>query len=265
MAEVSVEERFLFDLQGFLLLRGVLSPQECKTLLDTIENVKARFTAQPEEVREGKWPAFETTTPNQLRFNGLFRLDPAFDALIAHPGVLQYLKTFMDQPHLGNAWMIQKSVGAASGGWHRGVSPTDYAFRNGNSRTRMLNVVFFLTDNGPDDGCVVAIPGSHKSNVDLSWGNYHGLEMPGSVAITGKAGDVFMFSEATMHNGLPKTTPGLRTNLYFNYIEHDFSVMTFDATDINHRHYAMPPSVRERWTPEQKEVTRWMEFVRTED
>jgi len=265
MIEVSPEERFLFDLQGFLLLRGVLSSEECQSLLETIENIKERFAAHPEDVPPGKSPAFETATPGQIRFNGLFRMDPAFDKLIDQPGVLQYLKTFMSQPHLGNAWMIQKSIGAASGGWHRGVTPIDYAFRNGQSRTRMLNVVYFLTDNGPDDGCVVAIPGSHKCNLDLNWGNYHGLEMPGSVPVTGKAGDVFMFSEATVHNGLPKTTDGLRTNLYFNYVEHDFSVMTFDATDANHRHYAMPPSVRQRWTPQQKEITRWMEFVRTEE
>jgi hypothetical protein len=265
MHEITLEERFLFDLQGFLHIPNVLSADECESLIATIERVKERFLAKPEVVPEGRSPAFENMVPGQIRFNGLFRLDPAFDALIDQPTVLQYLKAFMDQPHLGNAWMIQKGIGTPAGGWHRGVNPIDYTFRNGKSRTRMFNIVYFLTDNGPEDGCMVAIPASHKSNIDLNWGAYPGLEMPGSVAITGKAGDAFMFSEATMHTGLPKTTPGFRTNLYFNYLEHDFNVMTFDATNANHRHYAMPPSIRDRWTPSQKEVTKWMEYAQTEE
>jgi len=265
MTQITAEERFLFDLQGFLLLRNVLEQQEVQTLLDTIERVKQRFIAEPEPEVEGRWTSFETHIPDQIRFNGILRLDPAFDALIAHPKVMPYLREFVDGPNLGNAWMIQKTAGAQSGGWHRGVSPNEYNYRNGTIRTRMLNVVFFLTDNGPDDGCVVAIPGSHKCNFDLNWHEYQGLEMPGSVAVTGKAGDVFMFSEATVHNGLPKTTEGERTNLYFNYTERNFGVLMFDATPINHRHYAMPPSVRERFTQEQKDVTKWMEFVKAEE
>ena len=81
-----------------------------------------------------------------------------------------------------------------------------------------------MTDNGPEDGCVVAVPGSHKNNIDIDWASYKNYQMPGALAITGKAGDVFLFSEAVMHNGLPKTTEGLRTNLYFNYVTPDMDV-----------------------------------------
>ena len=72
---------------------------------------------------------------------------------------------------------------AQQGGWHRGVSTTDYSYRNGDIRSRMLNVVFLLTDNGPEDGCIVALPGSHKSNFDLRFTNYRKSEDENTVAI----------------------------------------------------------------------------------
>ena len=94
----------------------------------------------------------------------------------------------LSTPGLSPNSVVQNRVG-----WHRGVPTTDYSYSNGVIRSRMFNVVFFLTDNGAEDGCVVALPGSHKSNFDLTWKNYKGLEMPGAIAVTGKAGDVLMF------------------------------------------------------------------------
>lgn len=262
--EVSLEERFLFDTQGFLLLRNVLSSEECGVLKNVIERVKCRFIAEPEVLIGKQMPAYETRFPGQIRFNGIFRMASEFDVLIDQPYVLKYLKTFMEQPLLGNAWMIQKAPGADTGVWHRGIAPWDYTFREEEIRTKMLNVIYFLDDNGPDDGCVVAIPGSHKSNLSLNWAQYKNLEMPGATPVTGKAGDVFMFSEAVVHNGLPKTTPGTRSNLYFNYVEpsFDFSVVTYRAPLDSDRLYVMPPSIRQRWTPAQRELTHWMEPLR---
>jgi ectoine hydroxylase-related dioxygenase (phytanoyl-CoA dioxygenase family) len=158
-----------------------------------------------------------------------------------------------------NTWSISKSRGASPGGWHRGLDPTNYNFRSGTIRTRMLNVIYFLTDNGPEDGCVVAIPGSHKCNLDLDWHKYKGLEMPGSVPVIGKAGDVFLFSETTIHDGLPKTTEGRRINLYYNYTMRDFNVMTY-SPEHNH-HFCMPAAIRARFTPQQRDATRWMEYA----
>lgn len=267
MHDISKEQEFLFDLQGFLLLRGVLSPAECAAFLQTLEALEQQHfedawiknvTAEGEPL-----PTCDRRTPGSVRFNGLPRLDPIFDNLITQDTVFPYLQTFMGEPQLVNTWSIIKSRGANSGGWHRGIEPTEYSYRNGHIRSRMLNVVYFLTDNGPDDGCIVAIPGSHKSNIDLGWSHYRGLEMPGSVAVTGQAGDVFLFSETTIHDGLPKTTEGRRTNLYYNYTTRDFNVMTY-SPQHNH-HFCLPPSIRQRFTPQQKAATLWMEYARWDE
>lgn len=267
MSTISIEDRYLFDLQGFLLLRNVLSETEIAAFLATIERLKQ----QPhEDTWHHKLPPNSNPNPTcdrraagAVRFNGLLRLDPIFDQLIDHPVTFPYLQEFMGEPQLVNTWAIEKSKGHDSGGWHRGLGPIDYSYRNGTIRSRMLNVVYFLTENGPEDGCVVAIPGSHKNNIDLMWSDYKGLTMPGSIAVTGKPGDVFMFSETVIHDGLPKTTDGLRTNLYFNYTTRDFNVMTYSPQ--HNYHFCMPPSVRRRFTEQRKAVTRWMEFAEAEE
>ena len=267
MNEISLEHKFLFDLQGFLLLPGVLSADECAAFLKTLEKLETEEFADEwakNVLGEARpQPTCDKRVPNSVRFNGLLRLDPIFDSLIDHPGTFPFLQEFMGEPQLVNTWSILKSQGTDSGGWHRGMDATNYSYRNGTIRSRMLNVVYFLTDNGPDDGCVVAVPGSHKNNLDLEWHKYKGLEMPGSVAVTGKAGDVFLFSETVIHNGLPKTTGGRRTNLYFNYTMRDFNVMTYSPE--HNYHFAMPPKIRERFSLRQREATRWMEYVLTDD
>ncbi|NKB68928.1 MAG: hypothetical protein GKR89_17820 [Candidatus Latescibacteria bacterium] len=264
MDPVEIGARFLFDLQGFLVLRGVLDEEECARLKGVVDDLEGRkyedawLGSLPEGVK-GR-PTLETNIAQQLRLNGLPRLDTAFDFLIDHPRIRPHLDEFVGLPQLINTWSISKMQGAQPGGWHRGVPTTDYAYRGDEIRSRMFNVVFFLTDNGPEDGCVVALPGSHKSNFDLDWRQYQGLDLPGAAAVTGKAGDVLMFSEAVIHNGLPKTTAGVRTNLYFNYVHAHYNVMAREPN--NAHHFYFPPQIRDRFTPGQRGLTQWMEWAR---
>ena len=73
---------------------------------------------------------------------------------------------------------------------------------------------------------MVLLPGSHKANFpseDLLVLDGERLpveRVPGAVAVHAKAGSVLIMSECTKHSGLPKTTDGIRSNLYFNHVEH---------------------------------------------
>ena len=171
MSEVSKDARFQFDLQGFIVLRGVLSPDTCDRILETLGRAEdndyddSYLDILPEGMRALRTK--QTEVPHQVRLNGLPQIDPVFDQLIAHPRVVPYLEDFMGDPQLINTWSISKSRGTKQGGWHRGVPTTDYSYDRGIIRSRMLNTVWFLTDNGPHDGSVMALPGSHKSNIDL--------------------------------------------------------------------------------------------------
>lgn len=267
-AVVTPEDRFLFDLQGFLILRNVLTHEECDNFLQRLHVLESQphddklrrdalnTTGQPSQ-------ATLESRPHSTRLNGLLRLDSAFDALIAHDRVAPYLEAFMNGPQLINTWSISKTQGEGCGTWHRGVPPNYYTCRHGEIRSTMLNVVWFLTDNGPEDGCVVALPGGHKSNIDPDLSKYKGLDFPGAQPITGQAGDVFLFSETVLHNGLAKTTGGRRTNLYYNYGARDYNVMTYSPE--HNFHLCMPPSIRARFNARQREFTRWMEFAKAAD
>ena len=263
MSDIPLEDRFLFDLQGFIVLRGVLSASECDELLGILQNLEAQdyMDTWQENLPEGikGRPTRESDVPHQIRLNGLPRLDAGFDRVIAHPAVLPYLNAFVGEPQLINTWSISKHRDTPQGGWHRGVPTSDYTYHRNSIRSRMLNTVYFLTENGAEDGCIMALPGSHKSHMDLTWSQYEGLEMPGSRAVTGAPGDVLLFSEALMHTGLRKTTSGIRSNLYYNYVHAHYNVMMREPG--NRYHFYFPPDVRNRFTPEQLEMTRWMEFT----
>lgn len=260
------EEKFIFDLQGFLLIKNVIEVESIQRILD-----KTRYLEQ--QNYQDRWrensefgDACQPTkqeSPASVRLNGLLRLDSLYDHLFSHPRLQPYLNAFMECPQLINTWSISKMKNCPAGGWHRGIQPCDYYIKDDQPRTRMFNFVFLLTDNGPEDGCVVAVPASHKAHYKLKWKEYEGLALPGSVPVTGKAGDVFMFSEATMHTGLPKTTEGVRTNLYMNFVERNFNGMMYSPE--HNYHYCMPQSIRDRFDDTQLALTEWMKYFVAEE
>ena len=265
---VSEADRFLFDVQGYIILRGALNRDEVAELNEAVERLENHpFDDEgwmANALRPGGRapdPTCDRRTTSQVRLNGLLRLDPAFHQLVGHPATRPYLEAFMERPQVGNTWTITKTKGAPTGGWHRGLQPVDYTVHQGQIRTRMLNVVHFLTPNGPEDGCMVAVPGSHKNDVPVPSGEaYAGLKMPGCVAITGEPGDVLLFTEALLHTGIPKTTEGRRTNIYFNHVSLNFNVMTYSPQ--HNRHFCMPQSVVKQMTAEQQEMLSWMQHFK---
>ena len=90
----------------------------------------------------------------------------------------------------------------------------------------LLNVIWLLTDNGIDDGCVALLPGSHKASFpitdhlhDPDGNRIPAQDLAGAVPILASAGAALVMSECMLHTGLPKTTASIRSNLYFNYLE----------------------------------------------
>ena len=96
-------------------------------------------------------------------------------------------------------------------------------------------------------------PFDHKAEVLTA-------EMPGGVPVHTKAGDVLLMSEAVQHTGLQKTTPGVRTNLYYNYTHTALSPMT-QAPRWGH-HHVLPEAVRARLSEEGQRLTRWCQWAR---
>ena len=88
MSQVTDEEKFLFDIQGFLILRGAIDR-------DLIEALDAAVVENEATEHDESWADVlpvvtakhfirDFYIENQVRLNGLPRLDPIFDQLIAH-------------------------------------------------------------------------------------------------------------------------------------------------------------------------------------
>ena len=266
MTNVPPADTFQFDAQGFIVLRGVLDADRCASYRGELDRLFEQTYDDAWLQQEGiKGQTTVQLTQGQRRLNGLPLWTDMFDEVISFAPVVERLREWMKQPQLVNTWAIDKTQGTPWGGWHRGLTPDDYNVRHGKVRTRMLNCVYLLTDNGPDDGCLALVPGAHKSEIDLDLADYRGRELPGTMRVTGKAGDVVMFSETLLHTGTAKTTDGHRTNLYINYIEATYNpamreLLAGNQGNVNH--YVFPPEVRSRFDDTQRELTQWMEWQR---
>ena len=188
--EPTPAQRFLFDTQGYLLLPEVLSKAECARIVARLRELEAADYADEwvEELglersqvalTKQSGSADYQGSDHQTRLNGLPKIDPTgtFDPLISHPRVLPFLQSFMQEPQLVNIWSISKSReapryrcylgcillkmaaislltgGSGAGGFHAGYDPHDYQVdTRGKVHSKMLNVVWMLTDNGPGDG-----------------------------------------------------------------------------------------------------------------
>ena len=91
------------------------------------------------------------------------------------------------------------------------------------------------------------------------WG-WSGLDTPGAVEVTGDPGDVMIMTEALVHTGAAKTTSRRRTTLQYNHV-HSRRAGDAMSDPHNNRHTWMPPSIRERFTKEQKALTEWMDYT----
>ena len=275
MSIVSKEEKFIFDLQGFLILRGAIKSELVKDLdRAVVENEAIEHDESwaeglyegplEERSKNGKHLTKDTDIKNQVRMNGLPRLNPIFDCLIAHPAIVPYLDEFMDNPQLVNTWSISKYEGMIATGWHHGLSPYDYSVREDKVSSPMINVVTMLTPNHPGDGCFAVMPGSHKKKFFMKdcWNKFRfsGLDTPGAVEITGEPGDVMIFTEALIHSGAKKTTARRRTTLQYNHVNGHRAVSAM-TDHHNARHYWMPPGIRNRFTSEQLKITDWMSYT----
>ncbi|MDX1934530.1 MAG: phytanoyl-CoA dioxygenase family protein [Capsulimonadales bacterium] len=217
-------EKYLFDVQGILLVRNFLTPEEVARLNDAIDANADRMTET-----EGTYLGNSTTlkgTAQRGILHGMLEWEKPwcepFRELLAHPKALPYLDTM-----LGRGWRLDHapvlfyaSEGTEGlklhGPGHNFDSAQYYVHKNGIMRCGMVSYQFQLADIGPGDGGFCYVPGSHKANYPC----------PASVLecdadedcvlhVPCKAGDLLIFNEATTHGTLPwKATHQRRTLMY---------------------------------------------------
>ena len=226
------EERYLFDLHGYLVLRGVLSPDIRRRLNETIDHLETLDDSQTAALgTERKYRASDnvyaqTGAPSEgglgdydcevLRYGG------PFEELIDLPQTLLYIEEMISEPsRLDAASFMSRNSGGAFR-FHHGYAEllpySEYAFRDGAFKCVSVKIGYALTDVDVEDGCFAVIPGSHKSNftnplVGQIPDPTHPLVQP----LPCKAGDAIIFSEDLSHGAVENHGSKVRRTLFYSY------------------------------------------------
>ena len=203
------EEKFLFDLRGFLVVKNVLTSAECEALIALADEA---------------WPRQPDDGPYR-RWDGISAWGKAFVDLMDHDRVLPYLVQLLgNRLRIDHDYCIfmRKHAGphALHGGPFRYETDHWYRYHDGVMRNGLTVATWNLTDAGAGAGGFVCVPGSHKSNFlpnmprdvarferDADW-----LVQP-SLA----AGDVLIFTEALIHGSAVWTADHERRTLLYKY------------------------------------------------
>jgi hypothetical protein len=184
-------QKFLFDLEGYLVLPEVLSHATCDDLSVLADEV------WPRRVDDGPFRRAEAVTEWGQQF-----LD-----LMDHPRVLPVLVELIgSRLRIDHDYCIFMNEGAPSQPIHGGPRriETDhwYYYSDGLIRNGLTVATFALTDAEEGDGGFVCIPGSHKTNFmhNLPATVREQAEQPHYVRNPPlNKGDVLIFTEALMH------------------------------------------------------------------
>jgi hypothetical protein len=198
------EQRYLLDLQGYVVLPGVLDADQVAHLHRVLD--------------ERRLPNPGTSIESQ-RFNGFLAWDEAFRDLLVHPQVLPVMAEMVgDRLRLDHCYGIVMAPGTDGLGLHGGATPFDAAqyalHRDGRMHHGLSVAMYALVDADEHQGGFLCVPGSHKANHPLPRGAEH-LGIARSVPH--RAGDVIVFTEALTHGTARWLAPVERRHLLYKY------------------------------------------------
>jgi len=208
------EEKFMFDLQGYMVVKDALSQKE----VDTLNAIADEKLAVQEEVNDG------LKIPRRISLWGR-----PYQSLFDHPNMTPYLNELLGPKfRADHDYGIFMRKGGHKGGLHGGEIGTFtghaadhwYKYRDGVMRNGLTVVVYLLAPARKGDGGFCCVPGSHKSNfvTDLPKDVRSFDRIPHYVTQpVAEAGDALIFTEATIHGTLPWTSDEDRRALLYKF------------------------------------------------
>lgn len=231
-------DRYLFDVRGYLIVRGALSPEEVAACNQTIDAIL------PIEI--GAWHgrvhahSFSGADAREgVNLQQIYEAGPAFERLIAHRNWIERVSHFVGARGTFDAdkgeLLIDENfvslrgpgeaIGLHSGG-QDGCVRTGYHFSAHNGfHCGQVNVLTALNDIGPGDGATMVVPGSHKANMPhpeaeryqmhADGGSVDGA--PGAIEVHLNAGDALVFVDSLAHGSARRVNPGMRRLCIYRY------------------------------------------------
>jgi hypothetical protein len=233
-------DEYLFDLQGFVILRGVLD----RSLVDAANELVDRIPRTiPRNGWYGRVHREDHPEHRGISYQQIYELGEPFEKMIDHPHYINYVMRFVGghdtfDRHGGPIFIDEnfynlRGPGEAipiHAGGHDHCRKMGFDYHNGRFNCGQINVLFAFNDIRPGDGATMVIPGSHKSNIkhpalaDPNWFKQWGEEggasldgVPGAIEVHLNAGDAVMFVDALCHGSAKRVNPGLRRTAVYRY------------------------------------------------
>jgi len=222
--EMSESERYLFDLNGFVIVRNVLTPEE-------IAAAHAAIDAHMDEAVPRSDPTLRNAIegspmygsgPPRLDLGGIFEWSEiesrVFKSILAHPRLIPLFHGLLGKGYRLDhiPFVLMNNQGGEGFQLHGGTvdcssgeynSNLAYTCHQGSIRSNLLGCNVMLVDHNPGDGGFCVVPGSHKSNFKMPQGMVDGLSHAEYIVQPAtKAGDVVLFSEGTVHGAMGWTS-----------------------------------------------------------
>lgn len=228
-------ERYLFDLNGYIVVKNALKKSEvnaCNKIIDKLKNLK-----------NGEWQGYihghNYGGKEGLNLQQIYEAGKPFEKLIDHPSWIRHMLEFVggkgtfDHNHgplfidenFANVRGPGEAIGIHSGN-PEGIQRNHYRYQDGKFHCSQVNILLALTDIGEGDGGTVVIPSSHKSNIQhpeyktnvMKKNKITSAEtMTASKEIYLKAGDGLIFVDSLCHGSAKRVNKGERRIVVYRY------------------------------------------------
>ena len=222
-------EKYLFDLNGYIVVEGVLSADEVAHCNEAVDRHAEGIRERTGDLSLSRDSTTLKGTTGRGDLGGLLGWDKPwcepFREMLAHPRVVPYLHAILGPGYRldHNAGLISMRKGAEGHLLHGSSGPgfdphQYYIFKDGRMHNGLTVAAWQLADVDPSDGGLCLIPGSHKGNYPCPQ-EVRRLEKHQEVVkqITCKAGDVVIFTEAVTHGTLPWRSDRDRRTVLMRY------------------------------------------------
>ncbi|MBM3262439.1 MAG: phytanoyl-CoA dioxygenase family protein [candidate division Zixibacteria bacterium] len=262
-------ETYLFDLNGFIVLRQALNASEVAALNTCLNAIPA--------IEQGQWHGYihghTYGTHDGLNYQQIYEAGEPFEELIDHPAWIGKIKHFVGGEgtfdyHHGPLFIDEnfanfrgpgEAIGLHSGGYPP-IMRNQFRYHNGRFMCGQVNMLLALTDIGHGDGGTMLIPGSHKSNFKHPHFDMHRMKpegvsvegLEGAVEVELQAGDAILFVDGISHGSARRRNPGIRRVAVYRY----------GPSWGNFRYgYEPSPALLERLTPERRKIVKPLETI----
>lgn len=241
-------EKYFFDVNGYLVVEGVLTPDEVAACNDAIDQNADTIRERTEEKSLARGSSALKGEQGRGDIGGMLtwpgKSSQPFRNLLAHPKVVPYLIDILGEgfrlDHLYGIQMRRGTEGHVLHGGGAQLSPIHfYRYHDGQIQCGLSVFSFLLTDQGPNDGGFSCIPGSHKANIHCP-PDVLRLEKDLGMVVqpAARAGSLIIFTEALTHGTRPWQAVHQRRAVLYKYSPGELSYATryrpAGADDILH-------------------------------